>query len=670
MAENDIDLYGDDIDQDFAQDEYSGENVDLYDDVIATGATNNAENSDGKFEGPEGTNGTSVPTVAHTTSGRRLQLYVGNLTWWTTDQDIANAVHSIGINDFHEVKFFEHRHNGQSKGFCVISLGSDSSMRKCLELMPKKELNGQSPHVTLTTKQALSIFESQSKTRPTPANNSNSRPSHPSGGNQGSMQNFGNRMPMNQGPMRGPPMGPPGMQGGPRMQGPPGFNGPPNMQQQPPRFQGQPQWNGPPRPNGPPGPPNMGPMRTGPGGPPPGPQGPPRPGPPMFQGPPQGQPPRMPQQGPPPGPPGMRPDWNRPPMQQGFPQGPPPMQGPPRGPPPMQGPPGVGGPPQGLPQGPAPHVNPAFFPPTGGPPPMQMGPGPGPVMQQGPPHGPPHGPSMGPQQPPQHGPPHGYGPPNNMSQQPYGGPPPEHRPDIPPISEQHFFQEFEDIMSRNRTVSSSAIARAVSDAAAGEYASAIETLVTAISLIKQSKVANDDRCKILISSLQDTLRGVEDKSYSSSRRDRSRSRDRAHRRGRRERSSSRYRERSRDRERDRDRERERDRDRYYSDNYRERDRERERSRSRGERVEREREYREREPEEPRVSRPRNKSPVEAAEPAGDAPPSKSRYYEERSYRERERERERGERESGRSRDTERERDRDRERREESHRSRH
>lgn len=94
-------------------------------------------------------------------------------------------------------------------------------------------------------------------------------------------------------------------------------------------------------------------------------------------------------------------------------------------------------------------------------------------------------------------------------------------------------------MSRNRTVSSSAIARAVSDAAAGEYASAIETLVTAISLIKQSKVANDDRCKILISSLQDTLRGVEDKSYSSSRRDRSRSRDRAHRRGRRERSSSR-----------------------------------------------------------------------------------------------------------------------------------
>lgn len=145
---------------------------------------------------------------------------------------------------------------------------------------------------------------------------------------------------------------------------------------------------------------------------------------------------------------------------------------------------------------------------------------------QGPPHGPPHGPPMGPNQVPPHGPPHNYGPPGNIQQSPYGGPPggPDgHRPDIPPMSD----HEFDDIMNRNRTVSSSAISRAVSDAAAGEYASAIETLVTAISLIKQSKVAHDDRCKILISSLQDTLKGIEDKSYSSAgRRDRSKSRDR------------------------------------------------------------------------------------------------------------------------------------------------
>lgn len=85
---------------------------------------------------------------------------------------------------------------------------------------------------------------------------------------------------------------------------------------------------------------------------------------------------------------------------------------------------------------------------------------------QGPPQVPPHGPPMGPAGggiPP----PHGYGPPNPapMAQPPYvggpgGGPPPHpdhhHRGDvIPQLSE----QEFEDIMSRNRTVSSSAIGK-------------------------------------------------------------------------------------------------------------------------------------------------------------------------------------------------------------------
>merc|ERR1719492_721214 len=148
--------------------------------------------------------------------------------------------------------------------------------------------------------------------------------------------------------------------------------------------------------------------------------------------------------------------------------------------------------------------------------------------------------------------------------------------------------EFEEIMSRNRTVSSSAIARAVQDAANGEFASAIETLVTAISLIKQSKVASDDRCKILISSLQDTLHGIENKSYGAQHRSRH-SPDRRHSGGGRYRHHSpdardRYRDRSprrdeyRDSYRDRSRSRERDyrgreEDRkYYEDRYRERDR--------------------------------------------------------------------------------------------------
>lgn len=398
----------------------------------------------------------------------------------------------IGVSDFQEVKFFENRANGQSKGFCVITLGSEASMRIVMENLPKKDLNGQNPVVTLPTKQALNQFESQQKTRPTPPVPPNS--GKPMGGMGMGMQNMPpqnmhqQRM-MNPNPMmRGPnPMMNPNCP--PRQMGMPG-NVPPPMNhpngqmnsQMPPRFQNN--WNGPPR--------QMGMNGMGPNRPPMGMN-------PMNMN----QRPMMPPRGP-------RLDWNnRPPMHQGgFNQGPPGMN--------------MARPPQMTPQGPAPHVNPAFFNQNNmnqGPP-MQMGAQPH-FNQQGPR-------SMWP-----------VGVPNKMPGPAFDVPPSNSQP---PISE----VEFEEIMGRNRTVSSSAIARAVSDAAAGEYASAIETLATAISLIKQSKVANDERCKILITSLQDTLQGIEAKSYNRrDRSERSRSRDR---RRRRERSNSRTYRRSRSRE--------------------------------------------------------------------------------------------------------------------------
>ena len=491
----------------------SGE--DLYDDVLAAGTDVKTEEKprmsrDGSPSGGGGYDsrgGSSSGGDRH--HGRRFQLYVGNLTWWTTDQDIEDAVAALGITDFIEVKFFENRVNGQSKGFCCVQVGSDPSMRAVMEKLPKTELHGQVPVVTYATKQALYQFESQSKTRPPP-------------------------------PGSGPPNG----------------RGP------------EPHGRGPPPPHhhhggGPP--PHRGPPRGGPppiDRPPPGPYG--RPPPVSGHGPPPGHMP--PQLGPPP------PQMRGPPPPMMMQPGMPPMQGGPPPPPPMMGGPPPPGPmppmaprvvavvahppaPVSVP-GPAPHVNPAFF--------------------------------------PQGHPPPGAG----------GYPPPAAHGSLPPPHHGLSDAEFEEIMSRNRTVSSSAIARAVQDAASGEFASAIETLVTAISLIKQSKVAGDDRCRILVHSLQDTLHGIERKSYSRSSRGRSRERsprDRHmahhgappthHRR----RSYSRerdyhhhhhrhhheHRERDyyrgeRSRSRDRDREREREREKYYEERERYKREERER----------------------------------------------------------------------------------------------
>lgn len=141
--------------------------------------------------------------------------------------------------------------------------------------------------------------------------------------------------------------------------------------------------------------------------------------------------------------------------------------------------------------------------------------------------------------------------------------------------------DFEELMNRNKAVASTAITKAVSGATAGNVQTAMETLLAAIAIIKQSRVYQDERCQALVTSLKDCLVSI---NGNNSLRSESRSRDE-------ERDRGRDRERRRDRDRDRedscvwegagtsrrrrdrswsgDRERERDRDRhrYHRDRY-------------------------------------------------------------------------------------------------------
>ncbi|XP_069553720.1 cleavage and polyadenylation specificity factor subunit 7-like isoform X2 [Brachyistius frenatus] len=146
--------------------------------------------------------------------------------------------------------------------------------------------------------------------------------------------------------------------------------------------------------------------------------------------------------------------------------------------------------------------------------------------------------------------------------------------------------DFEELMNRNRAIASSAITKAVSGATAGDMRVAMETLLTAIAVIKQSRVFGDERCQALVTSLKDTLVSIQGNygSRSSSRsrdkeRDRDRGRDRdRHRERQRDREDSsgwesagmsrRHRERSWSGERDKERSRERDRYRDHRDRYR------------------------------------------------------------------------------------------------------
>ncbi|KAL1463735.1 hypothetical protein WDU94_015461 [Cyamophila willieti] len=92
-------------------------------------------------------------------------LYVGNLTWWTSDLELSNAIRDIGVSDILDIKFFENASNGQSKGFCKVTLGSERSVRKVKERLPDMKLHGRRPDVEYPTRNVLYKFESQNPLR-------------------------------------------------------------------------------------------------------------------------------------------------------------------------------------------------------------------------------------------------------------------------------------------------------------------------------------------------------------------------------------------------------------------------------------------------------------------------------------------------------------------------
>jgi len=599
MGDTDVDLYGEDLPEETGgEGDRNGE--DLYDDVLTTPAVTEpppapapapARAPEVKTQAPQLMQQQVAPVAnpshlsspgAQQNTGKRYSLYVGNLTWWTTDQDLQDAIQSLQVHDLLEIRFHENRVNGQSKGFAMVAFQSDASAKKVMEQLPKVELHNQNPVVTFVNRNALKQFEDAAPSRPDPQpqhfdNRPRSMDRNENGGNGGAgggSSGYRQHPPAAAPPSIAPPLsGPPPMGARPPMQGFPPASMPPGMRPGLPPPAGLPPGMRPALPPpGMPGRPGLPPTRgppplnfiPRPGMPPPGMPGAPPPAsgapPPFMRGPPpQGLPPQLGQQRPPGMPPGMPGHPQAPPA--GFPpasmaHGAPPTQAPPGVRPHIPGAPHMTLPPVGAPGAPQPHINPAFLPPRGpGVPPGSL-PG-APPTSQAPPF------AVRPGAPPMGFP----GAPGGLPPGFPGAPQESGAPAAPAMSE----TEMEEHLQRNKQVSSNAISRAVQDASAGDYASAIETLVTAISLIKQSKVAQDDRCKILISSLQDTLQGIESRSYgakhrsrspenerrerrersSRSKRDRSRSRERGHREHR-ERAGGEYRERSRERDHFRD----------------------------------------------------------------------------------------------------------------------
>jgi cleavage and polyadenylation specificity factor subunit 6/7 len=68
-----------------------------------------------------------------------------------------------GVKDLVEVKFYENRANGQSKGYAQLVFGSEASVRTVTDSFPQKKLHDQTLVILLYNKQSQIKLEEATK---------------------------------------------------------------------------------------------------------------------------------------------------------------------------------------------------------------------------------------------------------------------------------------------------------------------------------------------------------------------------------------------------------------------------------------------------------------------------------------------------------------------------
>ncbi|KAJ6812308.1 glycine-rich RNA-binding protein 3, mitochondrial-like [Iris pallida] len=85
--------------------------------------------------------------------GGPTMLFVGELHWWTTDAEIESAMSRYGR--VKEVKFFDERASGKSKGYCQVEFYDAMSAAACKGAMDGYQFNGRACVVAFASPQTL-----------------------------------------------------------------------------------------------------------------------------------------------------------------------------------------------------------------------------------------------------------------------------------------------------------------------------------------------------------------------------------------------------------------------------------------------------------------------------------------------------------------------------------
>jgi len=117
-------------------------------------------------------------------------LYVGELHWWTTDAELESFASQFGR--VKEIKFFDERASGKSKGYCQVDFYEAAAAAACKEGMNGHVFNGRPCVVAFASPQTLKQMGASymNKTQGQPQTQSQGRGSMNDGAGRGGNANF------------------------------------------------------------------------------------------------------------------------------------------------------------------------------------------------------------------------------------------------------------------------------------------------------------------------------------------------------------------------------------------------------------------------------------------------------------------------------------------------